>query len=497
MGKRNVRTIESALGKTIKHVASPPIVMRGIQTGDGLENVMAGLGTDRDKRRHAHYNYPRPLTRYDLENMFRSSHISKRIVCAPADDMTREWREFKFDDDDDNPMLEALEQAEIAFCVKAKFREAMYWARLYGGAMIIIGLADAISTSDMLMPLDVNRVKKGDLKYLHVVDRWRCAPSGKICYDITSPNFGLPETYIFSESSVEIHWTRVLRFNGQKLPYFSWQANGMWDDSELQHVYDSVMDYDAAQQSVSSMLYEANIDVVSSEGLTDLLATANGEQKLIKRFQLGQMMKSFNRTLILDAKEKYEKKHNTFSNIDNILREKKSDVSGASQIALSILFGEQAGGLQSGGDDDLRNYYDFCVKERDTKMTPQVDYFDQIFVRAILGQMPKGYGYDWNSLWQIDDMDQATIDWNNAQRDQIYLNTGVVTEGLVASELKRRGTYASMSSEDVALAEELGEQMDDHDAAMRDQAENPPKPNGPLDNKTAPNKKTAVKRKKR
>jgi hypothetical protein len=67
----------------------------------------------------------------------------------------------------------------------------------------------------------------------------------------------------------------------------------------------------------------------------------------------------------------------------------------------------------------------------------------------------------------------------NAQRDQIYLNTGVVDEGLVASQLKLDGVYASMSEEDVALAEELGKQQNDADAANLDREVNPPKPGAP------------------
>lgn len=465
---RKVKTIGAALGKTNKPLPDMPSQIQNLRAGDGLENVVAGLGTDRDKRSYSRYTIPRQLNRFELENMFRTSHVAKRIVTAPADDMVREWREFKLEDDDNNPQIEALEDEEKRLCIATKFREAMYWARLYGASLIILGLKDVMSQADMMKPLDVTKVKKGDLKYMHVVDRWRCAPSGKLTYDMLSPNFGLPESYLFAESALEIHHTRVLRFNGQKLPYFAWLQNGMWDDSELQHVLESVINYDVAMASVGSMLFEANIDVVSTDGLTELLATDAGEKKLIKRFQLGQMMKSFNRTLVLDSKEKYEKKNNTFANLDNILHEYKGDVCGSSRVAMSLLFGEQSGGLAAGGDDDLRNYYDFVVSERGAKMQPQLEYFDEVFVRHTLGTMPKGYKSEWKSLWQVDDKDQATVDYNNAQRDQIYLTAGVVTEGLVASELKRKGTYASMSSDDVQMAEELSQEVDSYQSAVRD-----------------------------
>lgn len=474
---RKVTTINSALSRTMKPVTSvgdsANMVRRSMTMGDGLENLVAGLGTSRDKRSHTRYTFPRFLTRFDLENMFRGSWLSKRIVTAIPDDMTREWRRFTFADDDENPNIEALEKEEKALNVKEKFKEALYWARLYGGSMIIIGTKDSV---DMTVPLVAEKIKKGDIKYMHVLDRWRCSPSGKTDTDLTSPNFGKPLTYMIAESAVEVHWTRVIRFNGQKLPYFAWQSNGQWDDSELQHIYESIVNYDTSTASIASMLFEANIDVVSSEGLTDLLGTKEGEAKVIKRFQLGQMMKSFNRTLVLDAKEKYEKKQNSFASIDKIWGQFMVDVSGASHIAMSVLFGQQSGGLDSGGDDDLRNYYDHCAGEQSSKVDGPLNQFDQIFVRHTLGTMPDDYKSEWNPLWQIDSADQATIDYQNAQRDQIYLTAGVVTEGLIASELKLRGTYRSMSDEDVQLAQELAKEMDEFQSEQRDNLLNPPEP---------------------
>src|SRR5512142_1518388 len=56
---------------------------------DGLQNFAAALGTKADKRSHTFYNFPLTLTRQELENMFRSSWLAKRIVRTPADDMFR------------------------------------------------------------------------------------------------------------------------------------------------------------------------------------------------------------------------------------------------------------------------------------------------------------------------------------------------------------------------------------------------------------------------
>lgn len=448
MATRNVKTADAALART----------MRPVDVGDGLENVVAGLGTDRDKMSYAVYGMPRVLTRMELENMYRGSWLAKKIVNAVADDMTREWRHVVFDDDDGDNQF-AIEQAEKKYGVKAKINEALRWSRLYGGALVIIGTRD----KDLSKPLNVESIRKGDLRYLHVMDRWRVSPAGSLCMDLDSPNFGMPEYYMLAESSVRVHFSRVLRFNGQKLPYFAWRSNAMWDDSELQHVLDSLTNCDTATRGIATMLLEANVDVVTSEGLADVLARKDGEAILTKRFQIAAMLKSFNRMLLLDGSESYEKKSNNFANLDKIVQQFMVDVSGAADIPMTRLFGQSAGGLNATGDNDVRNYYDMVSSKQEAEVRPQLEYLDEILVRSTLGFMPDDYHFEFESLWQVSDSEAATNEYTRAQRDQIYLNGGVVTEGVVARDLKERGTYHSLTDEDVELAEELSKAMDPAD----------------------------------
>ena len=426
-----------------------------IAATDGLANVVAGLGTSRDKRAYSYWAQPRVMTRDELENMYRGSWLGKRIVNTVADDMTREGWHFLFDDvpgSDGN--LFAIEQTEKAQGLREKINDAIRWARLYGGSMLILGLND---TKDLSLPLDRTRLKKGCLLYTHVIDRWRINPSGTVNRDLTSPNFGKPDSYVLVDYPGVIHYTRVLRFEGQRLPYFAWQANGMWHDSELQHVVESILNCDTATTAISTMLFEANVDVITSPGLTELLATKDGESKAIKRFQIATMMKSFNRTLLLDGDETYEKKSNTFANLDSVMRQFMIDVCGAADIPMTRLFGQSAGGLNGTGTEDIRNYYDMISAKQEAELHGPLESLFEILCYSTFGALPKNFRWDFNPLWQIGESEQAVIDKGRAERDAIYLTNGIVTEGLVAKELNERGTYRTMTSEDVGLADELSE----------------------------------------
>ncbi len=485
MAKREVKSVARALAQTRK-----PVAADGHRATDGLENFVAGLGNFSDKRAYTGWGIVIPKNRVELEGMYRASWSAKRIVNMISDDMTGTWREFAFGDSDENPQLEALQTAEKDFCIQAKFNSGQRWANLYGGCLGIIGTRDVTNPEDMATPLNVETVKKGDLKYFHIIDRWRAAPSGVMVTDLEDPAFGMPENYLIAESSVIVHHTRVVRFAGEELPYFEWLRNGRWDDSILQHGFDAIKDYESIAASIATMMFEANVDVIKSDNIAQILSENDGEAKVTRRFAAAQRLKSFNHTLLLDKEEDYEKKSNQFTNLRDVWQQSGVNLCGAYDVPMTRFFGQSPGGLNSTGDGDLQNYYKRISSDREKKLRPVLEYFDEIFVRSVLGSMPDDYSWSFNSLWDTNDTDQATIDYNNAQRDQIYILQGVITPGLAASELKLRGTYSSQSDEDVQMAIELSQQNQEMDEARndaeKDQLENPPEPASDPEDSSAP-----------
>ena len=126
------------------------------------------------------------------------------------------------------------------------------------------------------------------------------------------------------------------------------------------------------------------------------------------------------------------------------------------------LFGTSATGMNATGDNDVRNYYDMVSAKQEAELRPQLEYLYEVLVRSELGYMPEDFRFDFNPLWQLSETKQATVEKTRAERDQVYLNAGVVTEGLVARELKERGTYRNMTDDDIELAEELSKPMDEN-----------------------------------
>lgn len=428
---------------------------------DGLQNVMAGLGTSRDKMSYGEYGIVAPLDRQALENMYRGSWLAKKIVNIPADDMTRAWRTPMFDDETvDDPLKSSrfqFEQAERKFQVKSKVNAALRWARLYGGSVLLLGVGDPKSWGE---PLDVESIGKGDLRFIMTLDRHLCIPVGIYDYsDITSPNFGYPEYYTIAQAKAapQIHHSRVIRLVGDELPYWASLQQARWGDSVLQVVLDTLKGRDTITAGIASMIFEANVDVLKVPDLGDLVSTEDGEAKVTKRFQLAALMKSFNRMLLLDGEDEYEKKSNSFSALDSILREFRVEVAGAADIPVSRLFGMSASGLNATGDNEVRNYYDMIAARQEKDLRPVLERLDEVLLRHTFGNVPDNYRSEFEPLWQLSDKEKADTEKVRADRDKIYFDMGALSVGAIARELKEAGTYATMTEEDVELAEELEE----------------------------------------
>ena len=422
---------------------------------DGLENLVAQLGTEQDKRSHSKFVNNKMLSadgnQDELNAMYRTDWLCGKVVDIIPDDMTREWREFT--GDVDPKVVKALEDEEDRLQLSSYFNEAHKWGRLYGGGLIVMSIDDG-QTPDK--PLDINKIKKGGLRHIKAIDRHRVSNADIVpIADPMNINFGMPEYYRFNETSVKIHHSRILRFDGISLPFDEFRRNNYWSDSVLSRLYEAVINFNTTGDGAASMVYETNVDIVKVKGLMGYLQTAEGEALLRKRFTMAGMMKSFNSMMLLDNEEGFESKNNTFAGLPDLLDRFALFLSAASDIPATRLLGSSASGLNATGEGDLKNYYDTVRSTQKKVYKPLLDYFDKIMAKSLGLADDTDMDYDFKSLFQMTPKEMADLQLVNAQRDQIYLDRNVITEEIVAKELKQDGTYTNITDEYLEELEEF------------------------------------------
>lgn len=134
---------------------------------DKLVNLVANLGTERDKASGSMYA-PTFMSEQQLVDAYRGAWLPRKIVDIPAMDACRKWRNWQAD----KAQIERIEAEEKRLGIKPKVLEAMIKARLFGGAAVFIGNGDR----DLSQPLDPERISAGGIKYLSVMTRRNLNP---------------------------------------------------------------------------------------------------------------------------------------------------------------------------------------------------------------------------------------------------------------------------------------------------------------------------------
>lgn len=398
-----------------------------VMIGDGLANALSGLNTERDKAAHSYYAEP-TVDALELVNAYRGSWMARKIVDIPAMDSCRNWRGWQADQAD----IELIEAEEKRLNVRGKVLEARKKARLFGGAAVYADFGD-----DASRPLDLERVQKGGIRFLTVFTPRQLVP-GEIDTDPMSEFFGMPKEFTIAGGATgqaRIHPSRLTIFVGNDLPDRDITAPAFgWGDSVLVSVMQAVKQAESASANINSLIYEANVDVVSIEGLSEILKLPGGEDKVRSLLQMNLDAKSNLRALVLDAKNTYQRKAVSFGSLPDLMDRFDQHAAGAADIPMTRFMGMSPGGMNSTGESDLRNYYDRVSAGQTLEMSPAMMRLDEALIRSATGARKPATHYEWNPLWQLSEKDKADIFKTKADAARTLAGTGGTSEPLMPIE---------------------------------------------------------------
>lgn len=370
---------------------------------DSLQNLVAGLGGPRDKLTHSHYA-PVILSDLDLHNAYTGAWLPAKIIDTPPKDETRNWRAWQ----GSSKEIERMEAEEARLGLRAKVRQARTWARLWGGAAIVIGEADG---QNLDKPLDPARFAAKPIPYLLVMSRMQLT-AGDIQTDPRFPDFGRPMWYTPAGSAIKLHPSRVVRFVGSPTSGFEGvqiATSHGYGDSVLNKVYSALQQTDSTVANVVSLVFEAKVDVFRIPDFMQQMNDSRYREKVLQRLTLAATAKGINGTLLLDKDEEYQSKSANFGTLDAIMDRLFQVASGAADIPLTRLFGVPPKGLGNSGESDMANYYDSIRSAQELDIGPEMALLDTCLQYSAIGKFTPTLHYVWRSLWQTTPKEQTDI----------------------------------------------------------------------------------------
>lgn len=445
---------------------------------DTFQSFLAGFGVPGRDKSISMQPTLSVLSVDQLHALYRGDWLSRKIVDVPPSDATRAWRVWNADKKD----VKKLENAERALGLQRKIELAMCRARLLGGAAIILGTDDG----DFDTVLDYKKIKKGGLKFAHVVGRYNIT-AGPLIKDVTSPWYGEPTHYLRTNivsvgtwekelkpppqtsalgkmpgEQMLIHPSRVLRFIGHEYPDME-MAPDSWGDSVLQTIYDAIRDAGLTSSSVAGMIAEAKLDIIKVNGLQNSLSTVEGSAKMTKRFMYTNAAKSIINSVLIDKEEDWQCRQINTSNLDKLLGMYFMLACGAADIPATRVLGKSPDGMNSTGDSDSRNYYDRLSSDQNVKMRPIMTRLDEVLIRSVLGARPEEIDYTWNPLWQLSEQEKAEIAQKKSQAFMVDVQSAMVPMSALA-----RGRQNQLIEDDFypGLEQALEEAEEEGDTVM-------------------------------
>jgi phage-related protein (TIGR01555 family) len=402
---------------------------------DGWKNALSGMGTKGDKRRYTNYDFTTNLSKELLGAMYMGDGLAASIVDIFADDMTREWGTVVNDPKNKDGQGE-IETALSILDAPSAFNTAEKWARLFGGALIVIGVMDG---NDPATPVNYKKIKS--VEYLKVFDLGDIQTHDCVYnLDPYSPNYGKIDIYsvkihVATEWRVaKIHASRCIPFFGKKVPpstakYALSNEARYWGISCIQPIWDYLRDYANAFGAVSNILMELIIGKFKFSDLDEMLA-AGGEKKLQTRIEAIDMAKSTIHSVLLGTDEDYIRDTATLTGIADILDRFMMNISAVTGYPVTRLFGRSPAGMNATGENDLKNYYD-AVKSH---QKAEIPYVQQLVNMVAEWKNVKAYTpFQWDPLFQLNEEQQAEVERKKAEEtrtladaDQRYVDSGVL-----------------------------------------------------------------------
>lgn len=421
---------------------------------DTLTNLITGLGSaSGDKTSATRFETTRAL-RFDfaqLSALYRENWIAGSIVDAVPDDMTRAWRRLV--DHEISPQdIKVWENLEDELKLRYYFNFAHKMARLYGGAVLILDLKDTGSPDT---PLDWRLLKKGCIRHMKVVDLTRIIPGPQIITNPLDPNYGHPQIYMFAESGISIHSSRIIRFDGNEIPFQEFRRNGYWHDSILNRLYDPLVNVDTITKAILGLVAEYNVDVHKIKGFMDYLQSPQATKVLIKRMQLSKQLKATTNVSIIDSEDDVTVQTKQLQGLPSILDRYLVMVTASADVPAGRILGDSASAFSITHQGmDMKNYYDTIQAKQVIDFNPKLKFIDAIMAIHLGWGDKYNLDFVWNSIFQKTPEEEAKAERARGDVYSLYLNNGVLIKSQVAKDLQNNPYFENITNEYIAQLEE-------------------------------------------
>lgn len=417
---------------------------------DGYVNLLNKYGTTQDNSEAYKYEREPIIPDMQLTSLYEGNGLFSKIIDTPAEEALKHGFDLNVKSDELNAFIEdALDDLEW----EEKAATAIKWARLYGGAIIVMLIDDGRGLEEPV-----------DWENIHSIDELRVYERAIVQPDYTSlykqdyggkgrgnrvSKFGQPEFYYVSSiyGSFTVHESRCLVFRNGVLPEQTSNTTYLfWGMPEYVRIRRALRETITAHTDSVKLLERSVQAIYSMKGLAALLTTDDGENQVLKRLQVIDMARGLLNSIAIDSDgENYDFKTLQFTGVKDVIDATCNMLSALTNIPQTILFGRSPAGLNSTGESDFESYYNFVERIQRLMLKRNLrDLLDVVFRAGVSsGEILEepDYKLKFNPLWSLSETEQATVDQTKANTAKTKAETAQIyvdMQALDPSEVRNR-----------------------------------------------------------
>lgn len=406
-----------------------------------ISNMWTGAGTAGDKANQGQVNMAwQGLVWNELDQLYQYNGYARRYVdLIPAEACRKGWH-LKDASKDADPLAR---DARRLFLI-ARAQEAMTWARLHGGSVVVMITDDVKRPEDLRKPLDLSKVKK--LLNLVVCSRYEASPQAWTG-DIASINFREVEEWLITplmggitsqsypennQASISrvIHYTRLAYFAGNRLPpAFRYRNNG-FDASVLQAVWEAIRNITVVDQAGAAISHEFTVGVLQINGLASKL-TSDQQKDFRDRLTLMTRIRSIWNQMVIDKEDKYTRETVSMAGWSDLHASVRAALAAQTGIPEQVLFGQAPSGLNTDGESHKALMANLISGTQQHRLVPPLTRIYEVlyWARANSGgvAVPDEWTIEFPAYAEMTEMERAKLRLTDAQADALAIQEGEIT----------------------------------------------------------------------
>lgn len=415
---------------------------KSVERKDGWMNLFTGLGTRADKTKSTRAVPTGFLLDAEKEIIYADDGLGARIVDLLPEDMMKQGWHYVFENEKEGFDNYSKIYNHIFKEIRANYKiaQALKWARLYGGALILLGVYDGESLDQ---PLNLNKIKN--------FENLKIIPRNNVMYGTMEfqmnpklPHYGQVEYYPVTfytgrqYQMQRVHYSRVIEIKGIEIPSSEASLIPMefryWGLSVFQRIQDRLKELGSSFSSLANLLNELTIGKYKYKDLAQIMSSDDGGELVQKRLQAMDLMKSVFHSVLLDTDESFERDTLSFGGVSDVMYQFMMMTSAATGYPMTKLFGISPGGLNSTGEADMYQYYDMVKAKQETELLPIIERLVKIISEWQNIPEPE---IVFNPLEQMTEKEQAELEAKKADSEYKKMQTyqGYIDMGIMSPEI--------------------------------------------------------------